>query len=77
MSRRRAVPNHQPSLLFLQKSTANEVGIRVGLYLVIFETGDGPVDFQYGERRLLDAANPVLPECAMKFIQAEMLPSHV
>lgn len=60
-----ALPNHPPSLLFLQKSTANEMGIRVGLYLIIFETRDGPVDFQYGERRLLDAANPVLPERAM------------
>jgi hypothetical protein len=72
-----AVPNHPPSLLFLQKSTANEMGIRVGLDLIIFEAGDGPVDFQYGERRLVDAANPVFPERAMEFIHADMLPSHV
>ena len=64
-------------LLLLNAPSPDQVGIRFGLDLVVFQAGNGSIDFEDCQRNLVDGADAMLAQGAVQFVDADALARHV
>ena len=63
--------------MLLEEPSAHQVGVRVGLDLIVFQATDRSINLQNRQRNILGAGDAMLAKGALKFIHADVLFRHV